>query len=117
MAQGLIQLAPKAEAAASASLPQAAGPHSLADNTPPLQDRPIQARALQVVKGKNSGRGELHCLMMVGEPTAEESLRAVQAGFRATTARRFFNALAFRRQVVSVARLSSVSPNITTQIA
>jgi hypothetical protein len=117
MALDMIQLAPDGEAAASASSLQAAGPHPPAVNARPPQNRPIQARTLEVVKGKSSGRGELHSLMVVGDPTAEETLRAVQAGFRATTARRFVNSLAFRQQVVSVARLSSVGSNLTTRVA
>jgi hypothetical protein len=117
MAQDLIQLAPEGKAAASTSSLQAADPQTPAANARPPQNQPIPARTLKVVKGKSVGRGELHSLMMVGDPTAEESLRAVQAGFRATTARRFLNALAFRRQVVSVARLSSVNSNLTIWVA
>jgi tRNA A37 threonylcarbamoyladenosine synthetase subunit TsaC/SUA5/YrdC len=114
MAQALIQLAPKAIAATSALSLQAAGPISPAVNAPPPRGQLTQARALQVVKGKSPGRGKLHSLVIDGEPTAEEVLRAVQASFRGTNMRRFFKGLVFQRQVVSVAKLSSVSPNSTT---
>lgn len=116
MAQAPLELAPEAGAAASASSLQAAGPHSPVVNAPTLRDRPTKARALQVVKGKSPGLGELHSLRMDGEPSAEELIRAVQAGFRATRTRRFFKGVTFQRQVVSVARLSSVSPNSTTYV-
>jgi hypothetical protein len=117
MAQAPIERAPEAVAAdaASALSLQAAGPHSPAVKCSPSPGPSTQARALHVVKGKSPGRGELYGLTMDGEPSAEESLRAVQAGFRATKTRRFLNGLAFQRQVVSVARLSSVSPNLISQ--
>jgi hypothetical protein len=119
MAQAPIERAPEAVAAnaASALSLQAAGSHSPAVNAHPLQGPPTQARALHVVKGKSAGRGELYSLTTDGEPSAEESLGAVQAGFRATKTRRFLNGLAFQRQVVSVARLSSVSPNLISQVS
>ena len=111
MAQNPIQVASEAGAVASASSLHIPGAQTPTVNDPPLQDRPTRARALQVVKGKSSGRGELHNLLMVGEPSAEESLRAAQANLRGTKTCRFFKGLGFQRQVVSVATLSSVSPN------
>src|SRR5271170_2916560 len=119
MAQAPIERAPEAVAAdaASALSLQSAGSHSPAVNAHALQGPPTQARALHVVKGKSPGRGELYSLTTDGEPSAEESLRTVQVGFRATKMRRFLNGLALQRQVVSAARLPSVSPHLISQVS